>query len=529
MKKRTHLINGMVDMMDVSKIFDLLSKGNNNSEISRKLGIARSTIRDYCVKANSKNLDYKELSKLSSQELVEKFELKHKGRKRKKDLNINLEELSKELLKKGVTKLLLYEEYYSKSQQESLSYGAFCERIRSYQKETKLCMKQVYKGGDKYFVDFSGVTIPIFNKAQKEPCFYAQVFVATMGASNYTYVEAVSSQKVEDFISATVRSLNFLGGVAQCLVPDNLKAAVTKNYGYQFDINKTYQELANYYQLSVLPARVRKPQDKAKVETAVKLIQQQIIAPIRNERFYSLAELNKRILILLEKFNDRVMKSYGCSRKELFNSVDKPELKPLPISPFELCVWKQAKVHPDYHIGVDNCYYSVPHQYRGARVDVAIKERVIEIYKDSVQIAVHKRLKSYDLENPKSQLSHRFSTIPEHLPSSHAFYKDWTMQMAISVASSIGIETTNFVNNVFGNYKYEPQAIRATMGMPNLLKKYGKELIEIVAREANQKKIYSVKYLKQRLEQLSFQKQKPVNEIIPIDDHCNVRGNGYYH
>jgi transposase len=528
MKSRRHLEGGNLSMRDVSQIYKFLLEGASDSSISRKLGIARSTVRDYRVKADGLKLSYLELSKLSSQELESRFRVESRGRKRKEGSVLDLKYLTTELLKKGVTKLVLYEEYYSKVPiGKSISYSAFCSRIREYQKASKLSMKQSYKAGEKYFIDFSGLTVPIYSSGGHF-VYQAQIFVATLGLSNLTYVEAVSSQRTEDFIGATVRALSYLGGVPECLVPDNLKAAVTKNNGYEADINRTYSELANYYNLAVVPARARKPQDKAKVETAVKLVQQSILAPLRNYKFTSLVELNQKIKPLLEEFNNRLMQSYGYSRRELFESVEKPVLSPLPAAPYELCVWKKAKVHPDYHVSVQECYYSVPYSYRGKTVDVCIKDKLIEVYDQSDQIAVHKRVKLQEIEDPRQKIQYRFSTNSEHMPASHEFVNDWTRTRAVSLADSIGIETKLFTESLFAKYSYEPQAVRAVMAMPYLKNKYGDEMLEMAATIANKKQIYSMKYIREILNQLSVQDSKIMNRIEPIPEHSNVRGSGYY-
>ena len=528
MKSRKHLEGGNLSMRDVSQIYKLLLEGASDSSISRKLGIARSTVRDYRVKSDGLNLSYQELSELSSQELESRFRGQGRGRKRKEDSVLDLKYLTKELLKKGVTKLVLYEEYYSKVPiGKSISYSGFCSRIRDYQKASKLSMKQNYKAGEKYFIDFSGLTVPIYSSGGYF-LYKAQIFVATLGLSNLSYVEAVSSQRTEDFVGATVRALSYLGGVPECLVPDNLKAAVIKNNGYEADINRTYSELANYYGMAVVPARARKPQDKAKVETAVKLVQQIILAPLRNYSFTSLAELNQKIKVLLEQFNNRLMQSYGYSRRELFDSIEKPVLSALPSVPYELCVWKKAKIHPDYHVSVEECYYSVPYSYRGKTVDICIKDKLIEVYDQSDQIAVHKRIKLEEIEDPKHKIQYRFSTNSEHMPASHMFVKDWTRTRAISLAASVGIETQSFTERLFAKYSYEPQAVRAVMSLPSLKKKYGDEMLEMAATVANRKQIYSMKYIREILNQLSVQDSKITNRIEPIPEHSNVRGSGYY-
>jgi transposase len=530
MKKRKHLSGGNLVMADISKIFKLLAEEHSYSEISRKIGVARSTIRDYRIKADNLSLSYSDLSQLGEIELKNKFKLRGKGRKRKSEGKLDFAYLCKELLKKGVTKLVLYEEYLSRtSEGEAISYSVFCTRVREYKKESKLSMKQVHNPGEKYFVDYSGLTVPIYCKLSHKALFSAEIFLSTLGLSNLTYMEAVASQRTEDFIGASIRSLHFLGGTPQCLVPDNLKAAVTKNNGYEADINRTYQELANYYGVVVLPARSRKPQDKAKVETAVKLVQQRILAPLRNRKFHSLSELNQAIMPLLNEFNQRKMKSYGYSRQELFESIDLPALGKLPSAPYELCIWKKAKVHPDYHIDIDRCYYSVPYKYRGKEVDICIKEKLIEIYDGTLQVAIHKRRRLEGVEDPKAQIRYRYSTVSEHMPPSHEFVNDWTRQGAFRFANSVGTETTQFLKCLFANYQHEQQAIRSTMALPNLEKKYTKDLIEMATAIAVRKEIYSMSYLKETLYQLADQNKKSSDKIEPMPQHENIRGNDYFH
>jgi len=541
MTKRKHLIKGVLPMLEIQKVFKLLSENqletvsgadsssNQNqpviierslSEISRLTGISRSTIREYKLKAEAKNLNFLDLSKMTELELSSIFKSKSKGRKLKSS-SLDYEYILKELLKKGVTKQLLFKEYL-RAENNPISYSAYCSRIREYKRNNKISMKQHHKAGESLFIDYSGLTVPIKTINGE---FKAQIYVASMGVSNYTYVEATSSQKVRDFVSSTARALSFLGRVPEKLVPDNLKSAVIKASKDLPQINKTFNELANYYNTIVTPARVRKPQDKAIVENSVKLIQQQILAPLRNKTFQNLSELNLAIKPLLKDFNDRVMKKYNASRFELFNKIEKDQMIKLPASEYEVKEWKKSKVSPDYHIQINNCYYSVPYRFIGKYVDVCIKDKTVEIYDSYEQIAIHKKI----LNNSEfNETKYRYSTFDDHMPESHIFMKNWTREKVIGLARSIGTNTLDYVENIFKNAKHEALALRSLMSLDSMNKKHSNELIEQAVIILIKQNIYNMKYLKNEISSILKEDQIVVSKITEIKDNSNIRGNDYY-
>ena len=313
--------------------------------------------------------------------------------------------------------------------------------------------------------------------------------------------------------------LEYFGGVPKAIVPDNLKSGVTKPCYYEPDINRSYQELAEYYGLAVLPARVRKPQDKAKVETSVQIVERRILAKLRGKKFSSLAELNQSIKELLKELNSREMKSYGCSRQKLFEEMEKPTLSPLPRESFKVSKWKLAKVNIDYHVELDRRYYSVPYELRGEQVEVQACENSISIYHNNKQIAVHPRI---------LKLGHH-STSKEHMPKEHRFMQEWTPSRFLDWAAKIGPETKQQIDFMLNSRKYPEQSYRACLGILRLAKKYGEDRLELASKRANQLGIVSFKSINSMLktgqEKISIHSPAPAH----IDSHQNIRGSRYYH
>ncbi|MCP4204977.1 MAG: IS21 family transposase, partial [bacterium] len=271
--------------------------------------------------------------------------------------------------KPGVTLQLLWDEYKAEYGEDGYQYSRFCELYGQWRGRLDLSMRQQHKAGEKLFVDYCGQTVPITDPATGET-HQAEIFVAVLGASNYTYAEATRSQKLPDWIGSHVRTFEFLGGVSELVIPDNLKSAVDKPCRYEPDVNRTYQDLATHYSTAVLPARVRKPKDKAKVEVGVQIVERWILACLRHRQFFSLSELNTAIRGLLERLNNRPFRKLRGSRRSQFEALDRPALKPLPAASFEYADWAKGRVGPDYHLEVDEHFYSVPYQLVGQELDV---------------------------------------------------------------------------------------------------------------------------------------------------------------
>jgi transposase len=379
-------------------------------------------------------------------------------------------------------------------------------------------MRQTHVGGEKVFVDFSGDTIEIVDPATGE-VKAAKLFVAAMGASSYTYALAVASEGLEDWIAAHVGMFAYLGGVPKVVVPDNLKSAVIKPDRYDPGLNRTYAEMAGYYGTAILPARVRKPKDKAKVEVAVQVAQRWILARLRNRRFFSLAELNTAIRPLLDELNMRVMRDYGASRADLFATLDRPNLQPLPADPYVFARWKRARVAPDYHIEVDRCWYSVPFNLIRQDVDARVTHATVEIFHRGKRVASH-------LRDP-GRRSH--VTAAEHMPSAHRRYAEWSATRILNSAAKLGPSVAAFCDIVMQDRPHPEQGFRTCLGVLSLAKSFEPRRIDAACRRAVAIKARSVasirSILKTGLDQAFLE---PDPEELPLQ-HRNIRGQNYYH
>ncbi|MGB8698306.1 MAG: IS21 family transposase [Thermosynechococcaceae cyanobacterium] len=320
--------------------------GYNQSDIARSCDIARSTVQDYLNRAETQSLSYEQLVQLSDSDAQQML---GKGRRKsspKDDDNIDFKAIHAELQRKGVTLALLWLEGKDRGAWQC-SYRGFCRRYRQWSGQQQLSMRQAYQGGDKMFVDYCGPTVPVTNPLTGETVA-AQIFVACLGASNYTFAEATPTQTLPHWIGSHQRALSYFGDTPRCIVPDNLKSGVTDPCRYEPGVNRSYQDFAEHYRVAVVPARPAEPRDKAKVENAVQQVERQVLAPLRHETFSSFTALNAAIRVELERLNQRPMKEYGMSRRALFEQVDQPQLRPLPSQPFVFVTWKQARVNLDY-------------------------------------------------------------------------------------------------------------------------------------------------------------------------------------
>jgi transposase len=334
-----------------------------------------------------------------------------------------------ELRRRGVTLALLWEEYRA-AHPDGYGYSRFCDLYGEWRRGVTATMRQTHAAGDKLFVDFAGDTIPIFDAIGGETR-QAKIFVAVMGASNYTYAEACASEALPDWIGAHVNALAFLGGVPKAIVCDNLKAGVTAANRYEPGINRTYQDLAAHYGTTIMPTRPRRPRDKAKVEGAVLIVERWVLARLRNQRFFSLIELNAAVRMLVDELNTRLMRKLGASRREFFESIDQPALMALPAEPYQYAEWRRARVAPDYHVEVRGHFYSVPSRLIRQLVEVRITQATIEVFHRGVRVASHAR----------SAVPRRHTTIPEHMPSAHRRYAFWTPARLQAAADKIGPST----------------------------------------------------------------------------------------
>jgi transposase len=389
--------------------------GLSARQIAKSCSVSRSTVSEYLRRAGAAGLSWP-LDNEMDETSLERFlfpELPVTSSVRPvpdwADIHTELR------AKKNVTLTLLWEEYKASYPENGYQYSQFCERYGRWQGALDVCMRQAHRAGEKMFIDYCGQTVEVVNPVTGE-IRKAEIFVAVLGASSYTFAEATWSQALPDWIGSHQRAFAYFKGVTELLVPDNLKSGVDKACRYEPDLNPTYQDMAEHYGSAVIPARVRKPKDKAKVEAGVLLVERWILAALRNRTFFSLSELNGAIEELLIRLNDKAFKKLPGSRRSQYEALDLPALKALPASRYEYADWKKAKAGIDYHVEVDRHYYSVPYQLSQKKLDVRITASIIEVFHKNKRVASHCR----------SYLRGRHTTVPEHMPKSHREYLKWT-------------------------------------------------------------------------------------------------------
>jgi transposase len=427
--------------------------------------------------------------------------------------------LHQELKRKGVTLQLLWSEYMSAHGERALRYSQFCHRYRQWRAQQKRSMRQVHRAGEKLFIDYCGPTVAIVDPTTGE-LRQAQVFVAVLGASSYTYAEATWTQSLPDWIASHQRAFQFFGGAVQLLVPDNLRSGVTTPCRYDPAPNATYAELARHYGCAILPARPYKPKDKSKAEVGVQVVERWILARLRHHTFFTLSELNAAIRALLRELNERPFQKLPGTRRSAFEALDQPALRPLPETPYAYAQWKQAKPGIDYHVEVDKRFYSVPHRWVGHVLEVRATASTVEVFHKDQRIAVH----------PRSHKD-RFSTLPEHMPSSHRQHREWSPGRFLHWARQIGPATLEVVKRQLEDLPHPEHGYRRCLGLLNHARRYSKVRLEAACVRAlaihspNYRSVTSI--LKQGLDRQPLPEGEPAQEALPL--HANVRGPGYYH
>lgn len=426
----------------------------------------------------------------------------------------------KDLKRKGVTKQLLWQEYAERNPHNHYSYPQLCRYFQQWLSIQQPSMRQIHVAGEKLFIDYCGPTIPIVNPDTGE-CRFAQVFVAVFGASNYTYAEATDSQKLKDWIMSHVRAFRFFGGVPDLLVPDNLKSATTRACKYDPDLNPTYQQMAAHYRVGILPARPLKPKDKAKAENGVLLVERWIMAVLRRETFYTLTALNQRINILLERLNSKPFQKLEGCRKSLFESTDKPALKPLPLIPYQFTEIKKVRVNIDYHVEVEKHYYSVPHGLIRQTLEAHITEHTVVLYHHNQCVAQHRKM-----SKPGG-----YTTVTEHMPKSHQEYSQWNPQRLLSWAEKLGGYVVTWVKNELESKRHPQQSYRACLGLLSLSKHYPKERLNGACKrglETGASRLKNIKaILKNGLDEQPVQQE--LSDVLTTVSHDNIRGKSYFH
>ena len=425
--------------------------------------------------------------------------------------------VEKELRRRSVTRLLLWEEYRA-ANPDGFGYTWFCTTFEAWKKRARPMMRQTHMGGEKVFVDFAGDTIDIIDPITGE-AHAMKLFVAAMGASNYTYAEACPSESLPDWIGMHTNLFRFLGGVPKFVVCDNLKAAVTNPDRYDPGLNRTYAEMASHYGTAILAARPRRPKDKAKVEVAVQIAQRWVLARLRNQRFFSLAELNAAIGMLVVELNARQMRGFGASRAELFAEIDSPKLGELPDQPYVFARWKRCRVAPDYHVEIDGHWYSTPYRLIRELVDVRIADKTVEIFHKGQRITSHARA--------PNRRGH--TTIADHMPSAHRRYGKWTLGGLITAGERIGPSTAAFFQAVIAARSHPEQGFRTCLGILSLARSYGNVRVDAACRRGILIKARSIASIRSILKNgLDRAFLDDTLDHQPLR-HGNIRGQGYFH
>jgi transposase len=421
----------------------------------------------------------------------------------------------------GVTLELLHQEYLEKHP-DGYRYTQFCEYYRKWLDERRLTMRQVHRAGEKAFLDYSG-NKPRLVEQTTGVVTEAELFVAVLGASNYTFAEATRTQSSPDWISSNIHALEYFNGVPRALIPDQLRSGVTQPCRYEPGVQRTYAELARHYGTAVIPARPGKARDKAKVEVGVLIAQRWILARLRHETFFTLERLNERIAELVEELNGRRMRLYGASRREMFERLEKPVLQKLPERRFEYAEWKRVGIGIDYHVELDHHFYSVPHVLRPEKsLEARFTATTIELFLRGERVASHVR--SYQRGG--------HTTVPEHMPKAHQKHMEWSPTRIVHWAGSIGPNTQALAQAILADRPHPEMGYRSCLGILRLAKQYGNERLEAASGRALAVGARSYRHvaeiLKRGLDRVALEK-RPASTPEPPPLHENVRGRDYYH
>ncbi len=490
-------------------------------QIAKSCGIARSTVKEYLDRVQEAGIPWPLPADWDDAALDNRLFPPVRLISPEKRQMPPMEYLHQERKKKSVTLQLLWHEY-KEGNPEGYQYSQFCELYRKWLDKLDVCLRQEYRAGEKLFVDYAGQTLPI-QDPQTGGTREVSLFVATLGASNYTFAEATLTQDLPSWIQSHVRAFEFFNGVAEILVPDNLKTGVTHPCRYEPDINPTYADLAEHYGTVVIPTRIAKPKDKAKVESAVLLAERWILAALRNHRFFSLAEVNQALTEKLKDFNHRKFQKLNTTRRELFENLDRPALKPLPETPYEYADWKKAKVNIDYHIEVDGHYYSVPYQLVKESVEIRFTSTTVEVLFKNRRVASHARCYRRG----------GYTTLKEHMPKAHQQYLEWTPSRIIRWAAQTGPHTEKLITQILESKPHPQQGFRSCLGIIRLGKQYSPDRLEAACAYALSihgffyKSVQSI--LKNGLDQKPTLLPKREESTLPLPlPHPNIRGKEYY-
>jgi len=506
-------------MSKIRQALQLLADASlSTRQVAAALGISKTTVSEIAMYARDAGVGWPQAATLSDDELQARLYPPPRPRsstRREPDYAV----LHQELKRPGVTLQLLWEEYRAGAGEAAYRYSAFCEKYRAWAKSLKRSMRQLHPGGERLFVDYAGQTVPVVD-ADTGEIRRAQVFVAVLGASNYTYACATWQQTAADWVSAIIATLTFIKGVPKLLVPDQPRALIANPDAYEPVTARLMQELGEHYGVAVLPARPGRPQDKAKVEVGVQVVERWILARIRHRRFFSLVELNRAITQLLVDLNQRPFKRLPGCRAAAFTALDASALRPLPATPMVLAQFKPARVNIDYHVAYEGHYYSVPHQHVGAAVELRITAGTLEVLLRRQRIAAH----------VLSHIVGGFTTVAEHMPASHRAHRQWTPAKLIGWGERIGAATAGVVRWQMEHRTHPEQGYRACLGLMRLAREYGDERLEAACARAQSIRAPHYRSVKSILANGLDRRDSSLlgGDTPSMPAHDNVRGPGYY-
>lgn len=510
-----------ITMRHAREIIRLNCASVSTREISRRLAMPRSTVREALQRAQASGLCWPLPEGMNDAALeAALYTTRRSKRGYRRVAEPDWVGVHRELKRKHVTLTILWDEYIA-ANPDGYSYSRFCELYRSFEKTLSVTMRQTHAAGERLFVDYAGDGVPVVIDRLTGEVRMAQIFVAVLGASSLTFAQATWTQALPDWIDAHVRALAAIGGVPQLIVPDNAKTAIVKACFYDPQVNRTYADMAGHYGAALLPARPKKPRDKAKVESAVLIVERWLIGRLRRRTFYSLADVNAAIGEMLKTLNEeRPIRRLGVTRRQLFEEVDRPALKALPASPYEYCEWRLRRVGIDYHVEIDAHYYSVPYRFARAEVEARLTVRGVEIFCKGERIAVHLRMSG----------NRKHTTIPEHMPSSHRRYAGWTIERIRQDAGRIGPATVALCEQILEARPHPEQGYRACLGIVRLAGPYGGARVEAAAERAIDIGARSYGSVKSIIDNKLDRKPAPKRaaDAGPIL-HPNIRGARYYH
>jgi transposase len=483
----------------------------SHAQIASALKISKGVVAKYVGLAASACLDWATVCLMEEAALEQR--LLARPNRSSTYVQPDFGRIHQELRRKGVTLMLLWEEYQADYvDQQTYRYTQFCEHYRAFAKRLKRSMRQIHRAGEKLFIDYAGPSIELSEGGR------ASIFVSAMGASSYTFAYATLRQTTADWIESTVQALRFYGGVPQLIVPDNPRALIVDPNRYEPRSNDTVLDFARHYGTSVLPARPYHPQDKAKAESAVQIVERWILARLRHQSFATVHDVNLAIQPLLEYLNNKPFQKLPGSRASVFEKLDQPALQPLPLQNYEIAHFKTVKVHIDYHVEIDNHRYSVPHALVGQALEARITYATVELLHRGNRVASHRY----------SSKKGEFTTIVEHMPAAHRAHMEWTPQRLVHWGESIGMATGTVVNRILERYKHPEHGYRSCLGLLSLAKRYGKPRLEAACLVALQIGAYQYRHIREILANNRDQALSPETSEWVSPNHEHVRGPDYY-